>query len=263
MSDVTSDAVVGRIVFLSEFGRADAASMGLLRRIAESMRMELVAHFIEDVGLLRAAALPISREVGLVSGMVRAFDVHSVERSLRLQAEQLRRKLAVMAGELQLPWSFDITRGNLAEQALTIAGAVSVVVVGGRSSRIAVRALSPNAQSAQTIAAIYQPGAAGARVVVTAWRLAQRRPESFVMLVPETSVRGMEQLREQIAAQLDTRAQALKVLPYAGSIADLRQLLSVRHVAAVALPAVSREGDARGELQYLLDALDLAVILVA
>ncbi|MFO1436173.1 MAG: hypothetical protein U1F34_07450 [Gammaproteobacteria bacterium] len=261
MSVDDTSVATQRVAFLSDSGRADVESLALLRRIAAPLHAELVVQFIESVELLRAAALPFNREIGLISGAVRAMDVGAVERSLRRQADQLRQQLAAIANDLQLPWSFDISRGTLIEHVASQVMTASVVVVGARrQARLSV--LSSSILGARTVLAMYEPGQVGERAVATAWNLAQHKIENFKLLIVESSESVAENLRKAIARGFGVAPQAMNTLRYTGPLREIGNQLFMSGVQAVVMP-MTRVSKKREELGALLRTLDRAVVLVA
>jgi hypothetical protein len=80
-------------------------------RLAKKMEAELLGLFIEDVDLLRLAALPLAAEVGHASIQRRALDRARLERTLQAQAASLRQALAA-ALDPDIAWSFRIARAS-------------------------------------------------------------------------------------------------------------------------------------------------------
>jgi len=82
---------------------------------------ELLGLFVEDIELIRFAALPFAREIGAASAARRELDVASVERALRALANEAERLLAGAAGRSSVPWSFRVARGMLVDVLLAAA----------------------------------------------------------------------------------------------------------------------------------------------
>jgi hypothetical protein len=82
---------------------------------------ELLGLFIEDLDLIRFAALPFAHEIGAASAARRGLDVASVERALRALASDAERMLAGAAGRSSVPWSFRVARGTLLDVLLAAA----------------------------------------------------------------------------------------------------------------------------------------------
>jgi hypothetical protein len=98
--------------------------------LAALKRAELVALFVEDVDLIRLAGLPFAREVDRVSAVARDLDGLSVHRTLRAQAEQVRRALEQTAARRQLQASLQVVRGRYVREALSAAAAMDVLFLG-------------------------------------------------------------------------------------------------------------------------------------
>ncbi|HEU5283260.1 MAG TPA: hypothetical protein VFU53_05580, partial [Burkholderiales bacterium] len=136
MSAVAADSAPKRVIVA--FGGAEPA-IALLNAAGDLLRgtqAELAGLFVEDVELLRLAALPFTREIGLASGTARPLDVPDVERAFKRQAEQMRRLLMQTAAALELPWSFQVARGSLLDEVLAAAALADLTIVGERQAPV-------------------------------------------------------------------------------------------------------------------------------
>ena len=101
---------------------------------------ELLGLFIEDLDLIRFAALPFAHEIGAASAARRELDVESVERALRAMAAEAERMLAGAAGRSSVPWSFRVARGMLVDVLLAAAvdgepeDEIRLLLLGGGAS---------------------------------------------------------------------------------------------------------------------------------
>lgn len=86
--------------------------------------------FVEETELFHAAALPITRELTVMTGRIQRFEPAHLEQALRRQAAEAQRLLAQAAARARLQWSFEIVRGALLRAALERAGEQDVIVVG-------------------------------------------------------------------------------------------------------------------------------------
>jgi len=172
MSDPRNEFALRRILVAIESPTLTEQPVAAARELARSLRLELAGLFVENLDLLRLAALPITREVGAVSGAVRAIELTDVERSLRAQAEQVRSILASLAAELDLPWSFRVERGDLLERVLAELSqtAAAVFAPAPRKAHMTVR-LPGGAPPPRQILVVVDPTPAGSRAVNAAQRL--------------------------------------------------------------------------------------------
>lgn len=119
---------------------ASPHSLSALRaasEIASELGADLVGVFIEDVNLVRLAALPVTREIGQTSGRIRELDERTMARQLRGLALRAERALAQEAGRRQVRWSFSVSRGTIGAELWGAASEADLVVMGraGWSSR--------------------------------------------------------------------------------------------------------------------------------
>lgn len=226
--------------------------------LAGTLGLELVALFVEDAVLLRVAALPITREVGMTSGTIRALEVEDMARVLRHHAEEVRRLVGTAATERGLRWSFRVTRGTVVDAALETAGTDVVLLAPQRSglgrvlsSRTAARPPLP-AEPAASVAVFFDESDSGSRALEAAYELAGRRAEAVSLVLSERADPGP--LR-RLAAE---RMRLATGLPPAVVAGDLRRGLRRRAVV------MSVSGPAGGavEVRRLLAVTDSPVVLV-
>lgn len=169
--------------------------------LAGELRAEVAGLFVEEADLLRLAALPISREVGIASEAVRGIDMEATVRLLQRRADECRRLLAAEAARANLPWSFTVTQGRLVEVAHAAAAGADLVVVGPVRTAVqhAVGTRAPR-RSDVSVAAVFDGTAAGGRALAAALHLTRRRPEAITLVIPETG--DAEELRAFAQRQL-------------------------------------------------------------
>ena len=174
MSEMRNELTLQRVVVAIEPRNLSTQSLAAALELAQSLQLELAGLFVEDRNLLRLAALPITREVGAVSGAVREIEVGGIERALRVQAEQMRGALARFAGELDLPWSFRVERGELLERVLAQLSETVAVFFAPvpRKAQIAKPAhTGPAMPVPRKALAVVDPTPAGSRALSVAQRL--------------------------------------------------------------------------------------------
>lgn len=91
--------------------------------LAGRIGAELTGLFVEDATLLRFAALPFAREIGLATAARRSTGVDAMERSLQALAREAQRALAGVAQRQSVHWSFRVERGASPEVLLAAAAA--------------------------------------------------------------------------------------------------------------------------------------------
>jgi hypothetical protein len=214
--------------------------------------------FVEDTDLLRVAALPFTREVGLVSGAVRPLEPGDVEGALRRRAEQARRSLADLAESARVKWSFRVARGTLQGEVLAAAGRADVVVTGERPRAGRGR---PRV-AAQTVTAVFEPTEAGHRALSIALRLAEGQLQALSLLVPAAAGSDLARLRE-------LAAQALRVAPGLANVellssrqaGEVIRLSRQRASRALVLPASSLS-DGDEQVRLLVEESTCPLVLV-
>jgi hypothetical protein len=175
----------------------------------------------------------------------------------------LRQALASAAQELALPWSFQVARGSLLEQAMAAMTSTSLVVFsrrphGGRQEA----AMPPRSQPEGMVAALLDPGDAGLRTLAAALELAQGRPERLSLLAPAASAAELETLRRRVRERLRLQGGGPTLYPVATTAGDLSRETRRRRSRALVLSTRSLP-DAAAQLRVLLEVSECTVVLVA
>jgi len=210
MTDPRSELALRRILVAIEAPTLTEQPVAAARELARSLRLELAGLFVENLDLLRLAALPIAREVGAVSGAVRSIELTDVERSLRVQAEQVRGILSGLAAELDLPWSFRVERGDLLERVLAELSetAAAVFAPAPRKGHAAAR-LAAGVPPPRQILVVLDPTPAGSRAVNTAQRLSLTSGAALSVAIVSREKTPLAVLAEKAAKSLPSlRADA-------------------------------------------------------
>lgn len=163
MKAAERESSIRRILVALDASPHSLAALEAGAALAARLQAELLGLFVEDINLLRFAALPFAREVGLFSATLRRLESREVEWQLRAQAERARRALTLIAGQSQLRASFRVARGPVAAQVLAAAAEADLVTLG----RVGWSAAAPGRlgstvravlASAQRPVLILQPG---------------------------------------------------------------------------------------------------------
>jgi len=146
------------------FAPGHVARPEAVARFARELQADLLGLFIEDVELLRFAALPFAREVGMASASLLAMSLEGLERQMRAQAELVEAALAAILGPAA-GWTFRVARAspaNAVEAALAEGHAPALLVPPGANFRGARRV----ARHAELTPAAIKEWLAGGRPVI-------------------------------------------------------------------------------------------------
>src|SRR5574341_70137 len=137
MNEHDRELEVSRILLALDASARGLAAMRAAAELAAGLRAELDALFVEDIDLLRLAALPFAREVGFWSASGRTLGFDELERTLRAQAARTQRLLDEAAKRLHLQWRFNVARGRVLPEVMAKVPDVDLVVLGkaGRAMR--------------------------------------------------------------------------------------------------------------------------------
>ncbi|QTF91008.1 universal stress protein [Halomonas sp. BM-2019] len=129
--------VAMRVVALLDDSRQSLAALAAAVALADQVRAELVALFIEDLDLLHCASFPFSCEVGASTGLTRPLESTALEASLARQGQRITRALEEAVAGRELRHRLQVSRGQVVSEALGEATPGDVLVLGkaGLSSR--------------------------------------------------------------------------------------------------------------------------------
>jgi hypothetical protein len=118
-----------RLVLELGHGAADVETMRQAIAFARLLDAELHALFVEDETLLRASALPFTREISAVSYQWRPLDRGRMESDLRAVAQQARTRFEAAASAAGVRRGFEVHRGDLALRVTELCAASDIVVI--------------------------------------------------------------------------------------------------------------------------------------
>jgi hypothetical protein len=188
MTSARSGLALRRVLLAFDPGAPLTQPLAAARTLVETLGAELAGLFVEDINLLRLAALPFTREVGATSGMSRPIELADVERTLRVQAESAKRLLSELAAELSVPWSFHVERGDVLQHVLAqMTESVAAVLVPPTLSRrlepaAGARAARPGS-SARHLLVVWDHASTETHTVAIALRLAAAQHAALTLAV--------------------------------------------------------------------------------
>ena len=249
--------------------------------LAARLEAELSGIFVEDLDLLRSAALPFVREYSLTSAGGADFDTASVERELKLLAAQARRALEAAAARTRVRHSFAVVRGQLAAALAAASAGIDLVVLQGSCRPLArhlrlgapgrsvafgvassVLLLEPGARLPRTVFVLFDEGAAGSKALAIAARLALVAGGELVALLEAADARERARLERAVRDALanETVNFRLEAVP-AHDVAALRARTRGAHPGLLVVAAGSPRFT-EAERERLIDLLGCPLLLV-
>jgi hypothetical protein len=129
MTESVQKLAIGRIVIALASEEVSDPVLEAAARLAASTQSELAGLFVEDINLVRLAALPFAREFSHFTCRERPLESADVERRLKAQATAAERALARIAERIGVPWSFRIARGMVAALLREVAPQVDAIAL--------------------------------------------------------------------------------------------------------------------------------------
>jgi len=125
-----SGQVFRRILVALDASPLSHAALEEAAVMAAGLSAELTGIFVVDTELLRLSALPVAHETGLTSARRRTLDPDSMERALKVQANQARLALEKVANRHRLQSSFYLGRGNVVSELTEAARQADLIAMG-------------------------------------------------------------------------------------------------------------------------------------
>jgi nucleotide-binding universal stress UspA family protein len=264
---------IRRILIAVDVSASGIAALEAVVAFASRMEAELLGLFIEDINLLRLAALPFAREVSFLSARTRRLGGAEMERALRAQAALAEAALIAAAQREGVSCSFRVVRGEVTAELLAAAHEVDLVAIGmtragKRHAGSTMRGilgtapgslllLPPDTQIRSPVMVIYDGSAASVNALAVAQRLAQMDSGMLTLLISGSAARMRQEVAERLAGSgLVVRYHVLSEL----DIIELVQSIRKEGGGTLVLGGdVALKG---GTLQHLLERIDCTVLLV-
>ena len=124
---------VRRVLVALDHSRSARAALEAAAEMAaqgDGGEVELVGLYVEDLALLRAAALPVTSLIQRHAGKPRDMAAAEVERAFRIAARAARASLSEISERLRIRTSFQVQRGRLQSEMVAAACRFDLVSVG-------------------------------------------------------------------------------------------------------------------------------------
>ncbi len=210
---------IRRILVALDASPHSREALELAVNIAADLSAEVEGVFIEDATALRAAKLPFVREVRSFQRGPRTLSDRRVERQMRRQAERAEDMLWRHADHADVPYSFHVLRGEVADELLTVAEEADLLALGKTSTTSSRRRLGSSAKKVVTrsstpvlvvrrmfrmalpVLTYYDGSETADAALHLAVRLACRTPNlPLKVLLPDEASADTEALRERVRA---------------------------------------------------------------
>lgn len=241
--------------------------------LASRMEAELLGLFIEDVNLLRLAALPFAREVSFFPARTRRLDSVGMERAIRAQASRAEAALLEAAGRQGVRCSFRVVRGEVTAQLLAAVRDIDLVALGltrpplhstGSNVRTIVNVtqssvllLSPHARSNMPVVVVYDGTPDSVKAMSAARSLTHRQGSVLTVLIAGKAEDRKAEVTEMLEGSgLTVRYRSLPDM----DITDVARWARQEAAGTLVLSASLCQDE--GMLEELLEHVDCTVLLV-
>lgn len=221
-SSTENETKIQRIVVALDATEQSVHLLEAAAELAQSLGIELVGIFVEDINLLRLVDLPFAYEFGSFSTARRPLQTITLERQLRAQAATLRRMLMRVAQQRKLAWSFHVVRGVIAAEVNKATSETDLVILGrSRRTRVGATPLGSTTRSVivqtptrltlilqrqiprkQPILVGYDGSNAARRALFLATQLLQEQAAPLILVLIGDEAERADALRQEVASWL-------------------------------------------------------------
>ena len=215
MNTANHRAPIRRILLALDTASHSLEAFEAATALAARLDAELRMLFVEDINLLRLAALPFAREMRMTSATTRRLQNPDMERALRAEATRAQATLETVATRHNVRWSFQVARGQVAAQ--VSAAAVETDLIALSFSGSAPAGLAPLAATMEAVMRgaacplLMLPRGAGIRppfVVVYDGAPASARALRFAAQLAQAEAAGVTVLLASIDPEVRPRLRA-------------------------------------------------------
>jgi nucleotide-binding universal stress UspA family protein len=247
-------------------------------RLASSLEAELHGLFVEDINLLRAAGLPMARELQLPFARHTRMNPERTRRQLRAQARQARRALASICTREQIQWTFEVVRGGVSSKVLEEAEKADLLCLGRTGRPVMQRpGLGSTARAAATgaqrsvllishgrhigppVIVAYDGSASAEQALLLASQLVQELGGTLSILVPASTSGSSSETQAQIAHRLGGESLVIRYRELVGP--GVRPLISAVQTEKCGILVLSRATLSPDDVGELVGAVDCPVLL--
>lgn len=281
MSRERGEIDIRRILVALDASAHSEAALEAAAELAARYGAELLGLFVEDINLLRLAEMPFAQEVGQFTAVRRRLDVQEVERQIRGQSVRIRRMFEVTTRRTRVRWSFQVTRGAVADEVLQAASDADALVLGRTGwSLVAPRRMGSTARAilarapgmalivprdsclGPPIMVLYDGSALAEEALDAAAALIEEEHEPLTVLLLVERPERIESLRAQVHTWRGERDLTIRYRTLSTTnVTDLVNTLQAEECGTLVLPSRSDILSAQA-LQAVLDQVEVPVLLV-
>ena len=127
---VSNPDKIRRILVAIDASPQSLAALEAAAELAADLDAELVGIYVEDINLIRLAALPVVLETGEASARTQRLESSRMDRQLRSQASRAAQAMAQAASRAQIRWTFTVARGSIEAELLQAASEADLFILG-------------------------------------------------------------------------------------------------------------------------------------
>lgn len=278
MSEQEEELTIQRILVALDTSHHSLAALQAAAELATSLEAELHGLFVEDIDLLRFAALPMARELEFPFASHSQMNPRRMRRQLRAQAHQARQALCSICRRYEIEWTFTVVRGRVSSKVLEEAQEADLVCVGRASRPVTQRprmgstARAAAIQTERSVLVISQrmriqapvvvayDGSRGAdRALWLARRLAIQTGGFLSILIPAAPSTPSDDLRARIAERLEGEDLVVRYREVVGSGAmSIARAARMEGCGTLVVSRATLRGD---EISQLLDEVQYPILL--
>jgi nucleotide-binding universal stress UspA family protein len=230
MMAATQQHTIRHIVATLDASESGLPALQAAVRLAAVTGAGLEGVFVEDINLIRLSGLPFLREVRSWSLAEEAISMQRMQRELHTLARHAERMLEQAAGELGVPWSFQVWRGRAGAASLAQAFGADILslppVCSLFSSRVRDKKQAIERHPGEveaSISVLFSDTEQAVRALTIACSLARDMGARLIVLLPEIHSQDLATLKNKALAILELHGQTAQFARITGT--DVRSLV--------------------------------------
>lgn len=270
---------IKRILVALDGSGHSLAALEAATELASSLQAELRGLFVEDINLLRVAALPMARELQFPFARYARMSPATMRRQLRAQAHQAHRALSSICEGRQIEWTFQIEQGIVLSALLEEAERADLLCVGragrpvthrpgiGSTARAAamraqrpVLLISQGTQIRPPAVILYDGSSDADRALSLACQIARLAGGILSVLVAVDRSTSSEALQAPLIDRLKSERLVIRYRELAAS--DVASLIEVIETEGCGILVVSRTFLHGDEIAELLEGVQCPTLLM-
>jgi nucleotide-binding universal stress UspA family protein len=278
VSPETRKVIIRRILVPIDESTHSRAALEAAITMAAALQAEINCLYVEDVDILAISRYPFFREICTYESIRRG--TCEIERDFKLQADRIRKLIAMSARKTEVTWKFEVMRGGVKTMVLEQSAAADLTVMGrfGRAvlhstmgstvrhiilhGRGLTMFIDERFRLSPPVLAVYTGSELSERALDVLSNISRLVQGTLEIIVPVENQENFMELKKQAEASIaDINLQKIWHPVHPPTARELLSMLRTRHRQLLILPADAADHHPE-DLLSLISRINNPVLLV-